>query len=62
MRAKQTWSEIEFSKGRYLPKSYYSDKVKEDFVPYKEDKSKLVWNVFNEENGEIVPINIFEYS
>lgn len=62
MRTKQSWSEIEYSKGRYLPKSYYSDEAKKDFKPYKEDKSKLVWNIFAEENGEIVPINIFEYS
>ena len=30
--------------------------------PYKEDKTKLVWNVFNERNGEIFPINVFEYN
>ena len=32
------------------------------FKPYKEDKSKLVWNVFNEENGQIICINLFEYN
>lgn len=62
MRSKQTWTEIEFSKGNYLPKFYSSDEAKKEFIPYKEDKSKLVWNVFNVEQGEIVPINIFEYN
>ena len=59
---KQSWMDVEFSKGRYLPKSYYSEEAKRDFKPYKEDKSKLVWNVFNENNGEIELINIFEYN
>lgn len=62
MRSKQTWSEIIYSKGRYLPKSYYSEEAKKEFVPYKEDKSKLLWNIFVEDNGAIVPVNIFEYS
>lgn len=58
MRTKQDWSDITYHKGRYI-KDYLDT---DDFKPYKEDKSKLVWNVFNEENGEIVPINIFEYN
>ena len=62
MRTTREWSEITYNKGRYLPKSYYSEEAKKGFKPYKEDKTKLVWNVFNEENGEIVPINIFEYN
>jgi hypothetical protein len=62
MSTRQSWTEITYSKGRYLPKSYCSDEAKKDFIPYKEDRSKLVWNVFNEENGEITPINIFEYN
>ena len=61
-RTKQEWSDITYNRGRYLPKSYYSEEAKKKFKPYKEDTFKLVWNVFNEDNGEIVPINIFEYN
>ena len=52
METRQSWADITYYKGRY------DDEVK----PYKEDKTKLVWNVFNEQNGEILPINIFEYN
>ena len=52
METRQSWADITYYKGRY------DDKVK----PYKEDKTTLVWNVFNEQNGEILPINIFEYN
>lgn len=52
METRQSWTDITYYKGRY------DDEVK----PYKEDKTKLVWNVFNEQNGEILPINIFEYN
>ena len=62
MRAKQSWSDINFSKGRYLPREFATEDEKKAFKPYKEDKSKLVWNIFNERNGEIFPINIFEYN
>ena len=59
MRTKQEWSEIIYGKGRYVSRFY--DDVK-TFKPYKEDKSKLVWNIFVEESGNIVPVNIFEYN
>lgn len=59
MRTKQEWTDITYNKGRYLPRFYDDAKT---FKPYKEDKSKLVWNIFAEEQGEIVPINIFEYN
>ena len=52
METRQSWADITYYKGRY------DDEVK----PYKEDKTTLVWNVFNEQNGEILPINIFEYN
>ena len=59
MRTKQEWTDITYNKGRYVPRFYDDAKT---FKPYKEDKSKLVWNIFAEEHGEIVPINIFEYN
>ena len=59
MRTKQEWTDIIYNKGRYVPRFY--DDVK-TFKPYKEDKSKLVWNVFNEENVQIICVNIFEYN
>ena len=59
MRTKQEWTDITYNKGRYVPRFYDDAKT---FKPYKEDKSKLVWNIFAEEQGEIVPINIFEYN
>ena len=62
MYTKQSWSDIEFSTGRYLPRDWVTEEEKKNFKPYKEDKSKLVWNVFNERNGEIFPVNIFEYN
>ena len=62
MYTKQSWSDIEFAKGRYLPRDWATEEEKKTFKPYKEDKSKLVWNVFNERNGEIFPVNIFEYN
>ena len=52
MKTKQSWTDITYRKGRY----------DDTFSPYKEDKTKLVWNVFNERNGEIFPLNIFEYN
>lgn len=52
MKTKQSWTDITYRKGRY----------DDEFNPYKEDKTKLVWNVFNECNGEICPLNIFEYN
>ena len=52
METRQSWTDITYYKGRY------DNEVK----PYKEDKTTLVWNVFNEQNGEILPINIFEYN
>lgn len=52
MKTVQSWTDITYYKGRY------DDEGK----PYKEDKTTLVWNVFNEQNGEILPINIFEYN
>ena len=52
METGQSWTDITYYKG------VYDDEVK----PYKEDKTTLVWNVFNEQNGEILPINIFEYN
>ena len=52
METRQSWADITYYKGRY------DDEVK----PYKEDKTTLVWNVFNEQDGEILPINIFEYN
>jgi hypothetical protein len=62
MRTKQAWSEIEFLKGRYFPCKVASDAEIKAFKPYREDKSKLVWNVFNERNGAVFPVNIFEYN
>jgi hypothetical protein len=62
MHTKQSWSDIEFSKGRYFPGKLASDEEKKAFKPYRENKEKLVWNVFNERNGEIFPVNIFEYN
>jgi hypothetical protein len=62
MRTRQSWSDISFSKGRYLPREFATEDEKRAFKPYKEDKSKLVWNVFIERNGEIFPVNIFEYN
>ena len=61
MRKIQSWSDFIFNKGRYLPSLGKSDNDKKTFKPYQEDKTKLVWNVFNEHNGDILPINIFEY-
>jgi hypothetical protein len=52
MKTRQSWTDITYRTGRY----------DDEFNPYKEDKTKLVWNVFNERNGEIFPINIFEYN
>lgn len=52
MKTRQSWTDITYRKGRY----------DDEFNPYKEDKTKLVWNVFNECNGEICPLNIFEYN
>ena len=52
MKNGQSWTDITYRKGRYDA----------GFNPYKEDKTKLVWNVFNECNGEICPLNIFEYN
>lgn len=52
MKIRQSWTDITYRKGRYDDK----------FNSYKEDKTKLVWNVFNECNGEICPLNIFEYN
>lgn len=52
MKTRQSWTDITYRKGRY----------EAEFNPYKEDKTKLVWNVFNECNGEICPLNIFEYN
>jgi hypothetical protein len=52
MKTRQSWTDITYRKGRYDA----------EFNPYKEDKTKLVWNVFNECNGEICPLNIFEYN
>lgn len=62
MRTRQSWSDIGFSKGRYLPRESATEDEKRAFKPYKEDKSKLVWNVFTECSGEIFPVNIFEYN
>lgn len=62
MKTKQSWNDIEFIKGRYLPRPFCTEEEKKAFKPYKEDKSKLVWNVFNERNGEVFPVNIFEYN
>ena len=62
MRIKQSWTDIEFSTGRYFPSSLASEEEKKNFKPYKEDKSRLKWNVFNESGGEIKVINLFEYS
>jgi hypothetical protein len=62
MKTNQSWSDIEFAKGRYLPRPFCTEEEKKAFKPYKEDKSKLVWNVFNERNGEVFPVNIFEYN
>jgi hypothetical protein len=59
---KQSWTDIEFYTGRYFPSSFASEEDKQNFKPYKEDKSRLKWNVFNESSGEIKVINIFEYS
>lgn len=56
---RQSWTDITYYKGRYLRDRFSSE---ESFKPYKEDKTKLIWNVFNERNGEIFPINIFEYN
>lgn len=47
-----------FEVGRYTATTF-DDK---SFVPYKPNKSKLIWNVFNEENGKIKVINLFEYN
>ena len=52
MKTRQSWTDITYRKGRYDA----------EFNPYKEDKTKLVWNVFNECNGEICPLNIFEHN
>ena len=52
MKTRQSWTDITYRTGRY----------DDEFNPYKEDKTKLVWNVFNERNGEIFPINVFEYN
>ena len=51
MKTRQSWTDITYRTGRY----------DDEFNPYKEDKTKLVWNVFNERNGEIFPINIFNH-
>ena len=55
---RQNWMNITYYTGRYI-RDQFSD---EGFKPYKENKTKLIWNVFNERNGEIFPVNIFEYN
>jgi hypothetical protein len=62
MRTKQSWTDIEFSVGRYFPRFFASEAEKKNFKPYKEDKSRLKWNVFNESDGHIKVINLFDYN
>ena len=62
MSIKQSWMDIEFHTGRYFPNPFAGEEEKKNFKPYKEDKSRLKWNVFNESGGEIKVINIFDYS
>lgn len=60
---KTKFSYYEFYVGRYL-KSVFDKNEK--FVPYKENKSKLVWNVFyedfNDRKNPIKVINLFEFN
>ena len=49
--------------GHYKPDFLENPK---DFIPYQEDKSKLVWNVFyedfNDKEHPIKVINLFEFN
>jgi len=57
---KKNFHYYEFEVGRYLPN--FTDN-KKTFKPYKEDKSKLVWNVIVcDFDGVVYPRNIFEYN
>lgn len=58
MRENKDWSYFEFQVGRYVKGAFDGA----DFEPYKPQKDRLTWYVFNEEQGRIVPINIFEYN
>ena len=62
MRKQTDWSYFEYDVGRYLPYEWDSEENKKNFKHYKPETKKLVWYVFNEENGDIVPINLFEYN
>lgn len=59
MRENKDWSYFRYDVGHYEPGLF--DKA-EEFKPYKPETKKLVWYIFNEEHGKIVPINLFEYN
>ena len=49
--------------GRYKPYEWLNEDAKRDFVPYKAEINKLVWNIFAEDvnSGKIKVYNLFEY-
>lgn len=69
MRENKDWSYFTYEVGRYLPWGWeWNNPEKDkDFKPYEPDsvnttKKKLSWYVFNEENGKIIPVDIFQYN
>lgn len=69
MREFKDWSYFTFEVGRYLPWGWEWDcpEKDKDFKPYKPNSvntttKKLTWYVFNEENGKIIPVDIFQYN
>jgi len=58
MKTDKDFNYYTYHVGRYI-----SDNLNdENFKPYVSDTSKLVWNIFNEENDEMQVINVFEYN
>lgn len=66
MKETKDFGYYEFEVGRYEPYEFESAESKRNFKPYKEDKTKLVWNVFyedfNDKNHPIKVINLFEFN
>ena len=71
MRKHKDWSYFELDAGHYLPWGWdwptYEGSKDKSFKSYKPNSintisKKLSWYVFNEENGKIVPVDIFQYN
>lgn len=58
MRTNKEFEYYLFEIGNYVAET----SNKKTFKPYKADTKKLIWNIFNEENGKIEVINLFEYN